>query len=99
MRETENEVFAGEVADTFILSGRPGVIVMPTEAWAVSVRVHESLRLVKLSGETLLVKIGGIEMTSPPLLNGKYAVLLTAEGISKDDVPIGSALWLVQDDS
>jgi hypothetical protein len=96
MSETQNEVLAGEVADTFILSGRPGVIVVPKEAWAVSIRVHDLLRLVKPHGETLLVKVGGIEMTNPPLPNGKCAILLMAEGISKDDAPIGSSLWLVQ---
>lgn len=97
MSETQNDVFVGEVADSFILSGRPGVMVVPTKAWAATIRVHDSLRLVKPSGETMWVKLGGIGMTQPPSINAKSAFLLMAEGLSKDDVPIGSALWLVQD--
>ena len=96
MRASQNEVFVGEVADTFVLSGRPGVMVVPKEAWAATLRVQDSLRLVKPNGETLWVKLGGIGMTHPPSINAKAAVLLMAEGLSKHDVPMGSALWLVQ---
>jgi hypothetical protein len=98
MSQTQSAVFAGTIAETFVLSGMSGkgVIVVPAEAWAVSLRVRDWLRLVKPNGEVLLVKIGGIEMTNPPSFSDKCGIMLTADNLTKDDVPVGSTLWLVQ---
>lgn len=91
----------GRVADTFVISGRPGVIAIPAEAWAVPVKVGDTLRLVKPDGSCLVVRLGGIEMVNTRGLEmmsrpkfDKAALLLRGENLSKEDVPIGTEIWI-----
>ena len=80
------------VSDTFQLSGRRGVVVVPgiprVGVWHV--KIGDPVTVEHPDGTLIEAKVGGIEMLSPP--NPDCIPLLLAD-LSKEAVPIGSKLW------
>ena len=91
----QDPIFAGEVADVFVLSGRTGVVVVPAQAWAVPIFTRAQLLLIRPDDSRLQVEVGGIEMANPPVWSGKCGILLSAEHLARADVRVGSTLWLM----
>lgn len=97
MNEKQTPIFAGEVEQTFVLSGRPGVIVTPTGMWATELKIGDSLKIVKPNGDVLKVEVRGLEFikTIQPFKRTRgCSILIQADNLCKEDVPIGSQIWL-----
>ena len=81
------------VEDTFQISGR-GVIVMPgiprQRDWRI--KVGDPLFLHRPDGSALQSSVFGIEMASPP--HPSCIPLLIGPGLTKDDIPVGTELWV-----
>ena len=95
---TNETIFVGEVADTFQLPGRPGVIVAPATLWAAELKMGDSLEIVKPNGDVLQVEIRGFEMiktTQPFKRTRGCSILIQANNnnLCRDDVPLGSQIW------
>ena len=80
------------IEDVFLISGR-GLVVLPgiplTGNWHVKAGTPIELR--KPNGSTRESKIRGIEM-----IRGTRQILpiLLGAGLTKDDVPIGTEIWI-----
>ncbi len=84
------------VEDTFHIKSRglvplPGIIPQGEERFYVG----DPIRLKRPDGTCLEWKIGGIEMIhcTPPRPKNDVVILL--QGLSKDEVPIGTEVWSV----
>lgn len=80
------------VSETFTIRGRgvvllPGLVPIGDERF----RIGDALVLKRPDGDDGTVLIGGLDLTSGPDL----PVLLT--GLMKEDVPIGTEVWSVDD--
>ena len=82
------------VEDTFLIEGR-GLVSIPgiTPVADENFRVGHQILLKRPNGTQLDWQIGGLEMLSPPPPNFGFAILLN--GLTKDDVPIGTEVWSV----
>jgi translation elongation factor EF-Tu-like GTPase len=82
------------VEDTFMIEGRglvplPGIVPQGDEQF----RVGDPISLKRPDGSEIEWTIGGLELLSPPPPQHYVVVLL--KGLSKDDVPIGTEIWSV----
>lgn len=82
------------VEDTFFIEGRglipvPGIIPQGEERF----RIGDSLLLKRPDGSTVSSAIAGFEMIHWPLPRQDIVILL--KGLAKDDVPIGTEIWSV----
>ena len=85
------------VEDTFLIEGR-GVIVtpkIPTDSYSGPRSRSVTLRTPD-GGERTASATLDIPMVSPPPPAFYYLCLLT--GLTKDDVPIGTEIWIDDDD-
>jgi hypothetical protein len=88
------------VEDTFYIKGRglvtvPGVLCQGEER----LRVGDPLVLIRPDGSRLEWIIGGIELISCSPPRPKHEVVILLQGLSKDDVPIGTEVWSVDSPS
>ena len=82
------------VEDTFSLKDRrlvpvPGILPESEERF----RVGDPIQLRRPDGSCLEWKIGGIEM--PLVARPRHDVVISLQGLGKDDVPIGTEVWSV----
>jgi hypothetical protein len=84
---------AGTVADVFQLAQR-GVIIIPDEPWSVPLKVGSTLKLRKPDGTFLMTHVRGVEMSNPSRFDGKPGLLVGEAGLSKDDVPTGTEVYV-----
>jgi hypothetical protein len=84
------------IEDTFLITGSglvpvPGIVPQGDERF----RVGDPILLKRPDGSCLQWKIGGLEMISctPPRPRDDVVILL--QGLSKEDVPVGSEVWSV----
>ena len=84
---------AGTVAAVFLLARR-GVIIVPHEPWGVSLKVGDPLELRKPDGTCLITHVRGVEMSNPSRLDGKAGILVGETGLSKDDIPPGTEVYV-----
>lgn len=84
------------VEDTFFIQGRglipfPGIIPVGSERF----RIGDSILLKRTDGTELKWPIAGIEMVfaTPPQPN--RPLVMSLEGLTKADVPIGTEVWSV----
>ncbi|HEX8493622.1 MAG TPA: hypothetical protein VF658_12315 [Pyrinomonadaceae bacterium] len=85
---------AGTVADVFLLAQR-GVIIVPDEPWGVSLKAGDTLELRKPDGTFLITRVRGVEMSNPSRLDGKAGILVGEAGLSKDDIPPGTEVFVM----
>jgi hypothetical protein len=84
------------VEDTFELSGRSSIIVVPgiprrgERKWKV--KVGEPVVLEAPDGTTHHSVIAGIEMLSPP--HPDFIPVMLGPGVLKQMVPIGTKIWV-----
>lgn len=82
------------VADVFQLSGRPSIVVAPgiprSGDWRL--KVGDPLTLHLPDGSRKATVVGGTEMLSPP--NREFIPLMLGPEISKEDVPVGTEIWV-----
>ena len=97
MDETVDLTFVGKIAESFKLSGRFGIVVVPQSAWVTPLVIGSKLVLVKPDSEILPVEIVSLELvrTVYAVKTGVAAVSIESDGLTKEEVPIGSTLWLV----
>ena len=83
-----------KVEDTFQLSGRPSVVVVPgvprQGTWRV--KVGSPVVLKRPDGSEIATIVGGLEMASPP--NPDSIALMLGPGLTKETVPIGTEIWV-----
>ena len=89
--------FLSIVEDTFAIEGRGLVIVPGIRLSDPSARVYvgDPLELRRADGTTQVTSVRGIEMGG----RGDFIPLLLADGITKDDVPIGTEVWLLRNEA
>jgi hypothetical protein len=85
------------VEDTFLIEGRglvpvPGIVPQGDERF----RVGDPIRLKRPDGSEIEWKIAGLEMLYPRPPQNDVAILLN--GLGKDDVPIGTEIWSMDND-
>jgi len=90
-RLAQRRVFT--VTDTFTVTGRglvllPGLIPIGTERF----RAGDPILLRSPNGRETRTSIGALELPHP---NPKCEVLIMLKEIAKDDVPIGTEVWLL----
>jgi len=89
-------LYLSTVEDTFELSGRGSIVVVPgiprqgERQWKI--RVGEAVVLEAPDGTTRHTVIGGIEMASPP--HPDFIALMLGPGVTKQMVPIGTKIWV-----
>lgn len=88
------EQFLSVIEDTFDLSGRSSLVVVPGIPRDTSWQVQngEPLRIKRPDGSELSTSVSGIEMSCPPSPKG-WALML-GDGVTKEMVPVGSEIWL-----
>jgi hypothetical protein len=67
----------------------PGIVPEEEERW----QVGNTVLLKRPDGSSFLWQIAGLEMCYPPPPNHAVTVLL--KGLGKEDVPIGTEVWSV----
>ncbi len=86
------------VEDAFQITGR-GCVLVPgpsTEPGGPRVRVGEPIRLVKPDGQEIETLVRGVEMIHRrPLPKVITAPILLPKEITKDQVPVGTQVFLV----
>ena len=84
------------VEDTFLIEGR-GLIIIPGIPYPSEsmrrVRVGEAVVLIRPDGSEIKTAIGSIEMINrkAPITHAPFA---PSEPLAKEDVPIGTEVWL-----
>ncbi len=84
------------VQDTFFISGRglvpvPGIIPQDDERF----RIGDPILLKRPDGSCLEWKIGGLEMISCTRPRPRDDVAILLQGLSKEDLPVGSEVGSV----
>lgn len=83
------------VADTFAIEGR-GLVLVPGFPFDVGViRVGDQVRLRRPDGTAIDAKIAGLELINMGAGHRVMAAPISLRGISKSDVPIGTAVSLL----
>lgn len=82
------------VEDVFQISSRGSVVVVPgiPRAGDWHVRAGDCLTLKLPNGNEASTSVNGIEMASPP--HPLFIPILLGPGLTKDDVPIGTEIWI-----
>jgi translation elongation factor EF-Tu-like GTPase len=82
------------VEDVFQISGRGSVVVVPgiprEGDWHI--KTGDPLTLKRPDGTAASTVVRGIEMASPP--HPHFIPILLGLRLTKDDVPIGTELWV-----
>ena len=86
-----------KVVDTFAIPGRgvamaPGIVLIEGE----KVRIGDPLMLIRPDGTRLMSVIGGLEFFNP---NPRSEIGIFLKDLTKEDVPIGTEVWLTLDDN
>jgi hypothetical protein len=92
-RENNNAAFEEylfTVEDSFVISER-GIVLAPGVPGDKSVRVGDMVELRSPDGSVFTSKIKGIEFSS-----NQNIPLLLSHLLSKEDIPAGTEVWLVQ---
>ena len=91
-------LFLSKVEDTFTITGRGCVVVpvAPRPDCDFRLRPRSPIQLRRPDGRILDTYIAALEMVCGPEVKGRMAFLLPAE-ITKQDVPKGTEIWLLQD--
>lgn len=84
------------IEDTYFIKGRglvpvPGILPQSEERF----RTGDPIHLKRPDGSCLEWKIGGIEMIHGTPPRSRIDVVILLQGLSKDDVPIGTEVWSV----
>jgi hypothetical protein len=86
------------VTNVFTIPGR-GVVLVPeiTPVGEERFRIGDSLRLRRPDGAEDIVRIDGLELaTSATSLGKKCEVLIMLSGRKKEDIPIGTEVWSME---
>ena len=87
--------FGAKIVDTFQIEGRGFVIAF--DAPVFRLLVNDPIQLRTPDGRILNTHVGGIEMVCGPKIDrSRMHPILLPPGFSKQDVPIGTEVWLVQ---
>lgn len=89
------------VADVFVIEGRGCVLMpgLPTEPGSSNVRRDAKIRLKTPAGSFIDTSIRAIEMITYHKRPEKICLpILLPDGITKDDVPIGTEVILLEDE-
>ena len=87
-------MFLAKVEETFEIRTRGCVIVPATPASDFRLRALDPVQLRTPDGHALDTHIASVELLSGPQVKGRMALLLP-EGVTKQDVPIGTEIWLI----
>jgi translation elongation factor EF-Tu-like GTPase len=83
------------VADTFAIEGRGLVLVPGFPFDAGVIHVGDQVRLRRPDGTAIDAKIAGLEMINMGAAHPVAAAPISLRGVSKSDVPIGTAVSLL----
>jgi hypothetical protein len=87
--------FGAKIAETFQITGRGLVIVFDVPVFRLL--VNDPIQLRTPDGRIFDTHVGGIEMICGPKVDrSRMHPIVLPPGFSKQDVPIGTELWLVQ---
>jgi hypothetical protein len=91
-------IFLSKVEDAFQISGHGCVVVAAVSRSNLKVRLHvrDSIQLRIPDGSVLDTYVAGIEIVCGPEARDNLAFLLP-EDISKQGVPAGTEIWLIQE--
>jgi len=89
-------IFVGKIADIFKLSGIPGIVVVPESPWATNFSLGSQFTLIKPNLDTLLVEVASLlsVRTALSIKNRASTIAINSDNLTKEDVPIGSTLWI-----
>jgi hypothetical protein len=81
------------VEDRFEIAGRPDLVLVPgIPSSAGTLPVGQPLLLKRADGSAMTSSIGGFELLHTPL--PKDSVPISVYGLRKDDVPVGTEVWM-----
>lgn len=84
-----------KVVDTFSLENFGLVVVADAKSKEVNVIVDEMIEVVRPDGSSFKTKVAGIQMISPYDPERRFSFSLP-KGIRKEDIPIGTEIWIDQ---
>jgi hypothetical protein len=91
----KENILIGRISDVFQLARR-GVVIVPFEPWAASLKVGSVIELRKPDGSCLITRVVGLEMSNPPRLDGRVGLLIGDASLSKDDVAQGTEVYVTR---
>jgi hypothetical protein len=89
--------FFSKVEQVFEIPGRGCVLVpaKPRDDLDFQITLKTTVQLKKPDGKTIITAIVGIEVLSGPRFGNRLAIVLP-ESFKKDDIPAGTAIWLIR---
>jgi translation elongation factor EF-Tu-like GTPase len=82
------------IEDVFLITGR-GVILVPGFKGEEAVRMGQEVLIKRPDGSEVRSTISGMDIPRGGQKNWGVAILV--KGLSKEDVPVGSTVWTMED--
>jgi hypothetical protein len=90
--------FVSKIEDSFQISGRGCVIVIPKSSLPSTdrIKIGDFIQLRNTDGRVFETHIAGIEMLCGPRVRGDVSAFLLPDGIPRSEIPPGTEFWLVR---